>query len=147
MSKTPPHALPAKLRPGDLRHKAHNSILMVGYQCCIVLFHRLTVHGAGVIQSCDLQGKPVDPITLSLTSLAPTGSTLPSNTAGNPFTSTPADSNPSTSLGSQASSISSPPASSSVAPEKTGSAMGVKCGSSGVVAAVLVVISFVARLV
>ncbi|KAJ7919610.1 hypothetical protein B0H13DRAFT_1868370 [Mycena leptocephala] len=103
-------------------------------------------HLDGVVEACGLQGKPVNPVTLSLSSLAPTGTTL-SNTAVNPFTSTPADSNPSSSLGSQASSASSPPPSSSVGPGKTGSAMSVKGGSSGFVAAVLVALTFVATLV
>ncbi|KAJ7028629.1 hypothetical protein C8F04DRAFT_1290630 [Mycena alexandri] len=78
------------------------------------------------IDLCNREGMPVDPLTLSFSSAAPTPTGVTT-----PFAPT----------------SSAPPLASSTVSGKTGSALGMKCRSGGVVAAVLVVLSFAVTLI
>ncbi|KAJ7271609.1 hypothetical protein C8J57DRAFT_1467962 [Mycena rebaudengoi] len=80
------------------------------------------------IGGCGIQGKPVDPLTI------PFDGTVSSGT-GTGSAPAPSGTAP------------SPPGGSSPVAGKPGSALGVKCGSSAVVASVLVVLSFAAMFV
>ncbi|KAJ7192538.1 hypothetical protein GGX14DRAFT_480043 [Mycena pura] len=82
----------------------------------------------GSIDVCGDEGKPVDPITLPFNGSVASGT----GTGSAPAASGTAP---------------SPPAGSSPAAAKPGSALGAKCGTSTVVASVLVILSFTAMFV